>query len=185
MELSNQIRRRGREGLMNKITTTQMEIALARHFNFRQNLIVPNVSWGLYINRTVLHECDLLILTKSNYLWEVEIKVSKSDLIVDKKKIHGHRNCNIKRFYFAIPEYLGNCIEHIPERAGIIIVREDVRLVQGMTVNACRQIRDPKIEKGYRLTGQEKLKVAMLGAMRIWSLKNKLVKLDSKLSDAG
>ena len=33
-----------------KITTLEMEIALANHFGFRKNLIVPNVKWGLNLN---------------------------------------------------------------------------------------------------------------------------------------
>lgn len=152
-----------------RITTLEMEIALAKHFNFRQNLIVPNVSWGLYMNQSVLHECDLLILTGSNYLWEVEIKVSKADLKADKKKIHGHYNRNIKRLYFAIPEYLEDSIEHIPERAGIISVKNNGRFF-------CKQLRKPRIDKGYQLTDKEKLKMAMLGSMRIWALKNRIIK---------
>ena len=51
-------------------------------FNYRANLIVPNISWGLG-----LHECDLLVLTSSGYATEIEIKVSKADLkvVVDAK----------------------------------------------------------------------------------------------------
>lgn len=159
---------------MDKLKTPEMEIALAQHFNYRQNLIVPNVSWGLYLNRQPLHECDLLVLTKSGYLWEVEIKVSKSDLIADKKKMHGHVNANIRRLYFALPHYLEDCIEHTPERAGIIIV----------TVGAagqlkCKQIRAPRNDRGYRLTDKEQYKMARLGALRIWALKNKIVEAEA------
>ena len=145
-----------------------MEVKLAKHFNYKQNLIVPNISWGLYLNHNTLHECDLLVLTTSNYLWEIEIKISKSDLIADKKKWHGHHNPNIKRLYFAIPEYLKDCIEHIPDRAGIIIVKNKYR---------CEQIRKPRIDKGYQLTDKEKLKMAILGSMRIWALKKKIIKI--------
>lgn len=41
------------------MTCTQIETLVARKWNFRQNIIVPNVSWGLKI-----HECDLLIASK-------------------------------------------------------------------------------------------------------------------------
>ena len=156
---------------MDKITTIEMEFYLANYFNYRQNLIVPNISWGLYLNHNTLHECDLLVLTGSNYLWEIEIKISKSDLIADKKKRHGHYNQNIKRLYFAIPEYLKDCIEHIPERAGIIVVDKKSKY------NKCEQIRKPKTNKGYQLTDKEKLKMAMLGSMRIWGLKKKIIKM--------
>jgi hypothetical protein len=56
------------------LKTAEMEVELGRYFNYRQNIIVSNVSWGLGI-----HECDLLIITKSGYATEVEIKVSLSD----------------------------------------------------------------------------------------------------------
>ena len=63
------------------ITTTEMEVALAHYLNMRVNLIVPNISWGMFI-----HECDLLVITPAGYMWEVEIKVSKQDLSRDSKK---------------------------------------------------------------------------------------------------
>jgi hypothetical protein len=44
-----------------------IEIAVARHFNPRQKLIVPNVSWGLGFH----YELDLLVVTQSRYAWEV------------------------------------------------------------------------------------------------------------------
>ena len=155
--------------------TIEMEIALAKYFGVRkQSLIVPNVSWGLYLNFEDLHECDLLILTKTGYLWEVEIKISKADLIADKKKIHGHHNSNIKRLYFAIPEYLACDTEHIPERAGIIIVSKKRTRVY------CTTIREPKNQKGYKLTDKEKFQFARLGTMRSWTLKKNLLKERNK-----
>lgn len=44
------------------IDTLDMEVAVMEHFGVRQNLIVPNVWWGMGLN----HECDMLVLTKSN-----------------------------------------------------------------------------------------------------------------------
>lgn len=64
-----------------KITTLDMEIVLMEYFGVNRNIIVPNVSWGLN-----LHECDLLIFSKSGYATEVEIKISKQDLLKDKNK---------------------------------------------------------------------------------------------------
>jgi hypothetical protein len=151
-----------------QITTPEMEIAIANHFGFRKNLIVPNVKWGLLLNGKPMHECDLLILTKSRYLWEVEIKVSKADLIADKKKAHGHINSNVKRLYFALPHYIEDYIEHIPDRAGVILVNKP------RTRLSCKVVRPAKNEKGYQLSDKEVLKMAMLGAMRIWNLKQKL-----------
>ena len=152
---------------MLKLTTTEIEIRLAHYFNYRQNLIVPNISWGMNI-----HECDLLIIRKSGYGIEVEIKVSKADLIKDIKKSHHHHDKlgRISEFYFAIPDYLQNCIEFIPDHAGIIIVN---KTEYG---TSCRKFRDPKPNLTRRkFTDQEISKIGHLGSMRIWNLKRALI----------
>ena len=154
-----------------KIKTIEMEIALADHFKFFKNLMVTNVSWGLAPNGKYLHECDILLLTKSGYLWEIEIKVFKSDLINDKKKSHGHMNDSIKRLYFAIPDYIKDYEKHIPDRAGIIIIRRAKHSKRLF----CKIVRPATNQKGYRLNADERYKMATLGAMRVWNLKRKLI----------
>lgn len=157
------------------ITTPQMECALANYFNYRVNLIVPCVSWGMGI-----HECDLFILSQAGYATEVEIKISLADLKADAKKWHGHRSTRIKRLYFAFPLALGN--KHpvtitalVPERAGILYVREprkpgDDDWRQPKVIKS----REAVNQKTSRFTTTERYKVARLGAIRIWSLKRKL-----------
>lgn len=165
---------------MNKIKTIDMEISVMAFLNYRQNTIVPNVSWGLFI-----HECDLLILTKSGYLWEVEIKVDKYDLIKDKEKRHKHCNDKLRRLYFAIPDYLEDEISYIPERAGIILVntKNYRHFKQGMSYkHNCYLLRYPKENTTAKKVGSEEiLKIAQLGAMRIHTLKRKISKLDRTL----
>jgi len=145
-----------------KIKTPEMESAIATHFGIRANLIVPNISWGLGI-----HECDLLVLTASGYATEVEIKVSRGDLIKDKEKSHGHHSKKLKYLYFAIPDYLEDDIEHIPERAGILIVAWNK---DGDYLHV-RKKREPKLQFKYKFTDKERFEVARLGSMRIWGLK--------------
>lgn len=155
---------------MEKITTPEMETCLARFFNWRANLIVPNVSWGMGV-----HECDLLVCTKAGYLWEVEIKVSKADLKKDSLKWHEHRNDKIKHLFFAIPTYLQDCIELIPPRAGIITVApvSEERTWWGRV----KKIREPETNPAARpITDAQRYTLARLGAMRIWGLANRLVK---------
>jgi hypothetical protein len=125
---------------------------------------VPNVSWGL-----LFYECDLLVVTQSNYCYEVEIKTSRSDLKADLVKPHGHRSKKIRRLYFAIPDYMQKDIEFIPPRAGILIVSEPVINGYG---SRCKCIRDPENnEEARKLSDVERYQVARLGTMRIWSLK--------------
>lgn len=148
---------------MNYETANEIEIVVAEYFGIRRNLIVPNVSWGLFRRQ----ECDLVIMTPSNHLYEVEIKVSKGDLIADKKKIHGHINNRIRLLYFAIPEKLMQYTEHILERAGVLVVMKD---------GTVRKYREAEINtKATKASDKDRLQLLRLGAMRIWGLKKKLI----------
>lgn len=146
-----------------KLRCLDLEVAVAQRFNPRANLIVPNVSWGLF-----MHECDVLIVSRAGFATEIEIKVSKQDLIKDKEKSHGHKHSKISRLYFAIPSKLMPHIEHVPAHAGIIEVRHDLPAVI--------QRPAPLLNK-YKFTPAEMFQVARLGTMRIWTLKKKLAEV--------
>lgn len=142
---------------MNYETAGEIELRIVKYYGFRQNLIVPNVFWGL-----LNHEADLLILSKSNYLTEIEIKISKSDLIADLKKSHHHKSNIIKYLYFAIPEKLKEYINYIPEQAGIYIIEQNGKV---------NKLRNAKENVNLRkLKENEKYNMARLGTMRIWNL---------------
>ena len=146
-----------------------MEEAVARYFGIRQNIIIPNISWGFNI-----HECDLLIVRKSGHLLEVEIKISKSDLKNDVKKEHEHKDDRIRELWFAIPEYMEDCIEFVPERAGIIIVYMN----DWVKKYCCKTLRKAVINsKATKLYDNEKLLITRLGTMRIWGLKRKIINI--------
>lgn len=141
----------------------QIEHLIAQYFDPRRNIIVPNVWWGMGFK----HECDLLVLTKTGFAYEVEIKISRSDLKADLKKRTGHHSTKIRKLYFAIPERLKPCIDLIPERAGILVVHE-----HGTMPGAVRKFREAKsVETARRFTTEERIKLAELGTMRIWPLK--------------
>jgi hypothetical protein len=145
------------------MTTPQMEIILAKHFNPRTNLIVPNISWGL-----LNHECDLLVLTPSGHAYEIEIKISKGDLISDKKKRHKHKSHMISKLFFAIPKKLEPYTEYVPANAGILIVDDKYSTVKIK--------REAKSNNKYKFTDVERYKLARLGTLRIWGLKEKIEK---------
>jgi hypothetical protein len=148
-------------------TTKEIELKIAYHLGIRENLIVPNVSWGFNI-----HECDLLSISSKGYLTEVEIKISLSDLKKDKEKYHGHYDDRIKYLYFAIPAKLAKHIEYIPKRAGIFIITTKGRVYK---------IAKPKYnKKANPISDKDKYKIARLGALRIWKLKEKIIESKSK-----
>lgn len=143
---------------MNYETTDEMELALARYYEWKNLLAIPNIGYGLN-----LHECDLLIVSKSGYATEIEIKVSKSDLKVDMHKQHGHRSNRIKYLYFAVPEKLKDCISLIPERAGFMTVSNtgQISIIKDAETNInVKKFTDEEISKFYKL-----------GCIRIWHLR--------------
>jgi hypothetical protein len=150
---------------MNYETSLEIEIAVAGWFDYSKYVIVPNLHmYGDY-------ECDLVLLSKLGYLYEVEIKVSRSDLIRDKKKRKwgwSYMMHKTRKMWFAIPEILENAIAHIPEQAGVLSVNK---------FGYVTEVRKSKIDsKARKLSDRDQFKVARLGAMRIWKLKKALLK---------
>jgi len=152
---------------MNYETSAEIEIAIARFFDVRKNIIVPNVSHGMFG-----YELDLCIVSiTGRYATEVEIKISKADLKADSKKRHNHdRNGNyIKNLYFVMPDKMVGCEDLVPEGAGILFVNKK----GGVWV-----ARDPKSNKSAKKWDDQKLyKLARLGMFRVWNLKEKILKL--------
>jgi len=149
--------------LTTNIKTLDMEVYLMRHFDIRQNLIVPNISWGI---RGINHECDLLILRPSNWAIEIEIKVSKNDILNETKKTHNHESNKIRYLYFAVPAHLVDfALKTIPERAGLLSIRHW----------SVSEIRKPIVNKrATKFTMKDRLQLGRLGILRLYKLKRKL-----------
>lgn len=152
-----------------KLTVDEIQLALYNSgiWNKRQDIFVPNLSWGL-----LNHEADLVILTKSGYLTEVEIKRSWEDFKADFKKEHEHKDEHVYRFYYCIPESIKDkVISFLEERYELICPsvlcyteEGEIKITPGGWPNT----------GGRRLFIEEQLTVARLGCMRIWNLKEKL-----------
>ena len=167
--------------------TIDIEIAIIQHFNPRQNIVVPNVSWGLSNKEyKALHECDVLILSKTGYATEIEIKVSKADLLKDGDKRHGHTHNLIRRLYFAVPEELKEiALESIPTTAGLLVVENYEKVIYipwggSKTIPAVRvrHIREPQTNtSAVKWTDEQRHQLTRLGTMRILGLKEKIQRL--------
>lgn len=158
---------------MNYETTPEVEMAVVRYFGTRKNVVVPNVSWGMFG-----YELDLCILNcQSFYASEVEIKISKGDLKHDSKKDHHHdRNGNlIRQLWFAMPEKMRGCEEFVPENAGIMFVDRYGR------VTCARQPQINKLAKKW--TYENAFKLARLGTLRIWNLKEIIKQLYNRIKE--
>lgn len=155
--------------MRDKITARDVEFAAACAFDYRANIIVPNVAWGLGLR----YEADMVVLRASGWAEETEIKVSASDIVRDLSKRHSHDSKLFRRFWFAVPEALA---QHpmIPERAGILSVfknrygRYEAKVLRVARVN-------PDARK---LTDSERQKLLHLGCMRIWNLKQHIQKIE-------
>ena len=161
-----------------RLHSGHMELAVANLIGYRANTIVPNVSYGLYLN----HECDMLVLDSSNRFTEIEIKVSMSDLKADFNKTHGHKSKYISRLVYAIPETMLEKGRHIiPKKCGIIIVKWESCYHYNYDDNTQIEIGGYWKARWERMVRHNKQieeipksiinKFYQLGCMRIWSLK--------------
>jgi hypothetical protein len=140
-----------------------MEVAVAKLFCYRKNIIVPNVSWGWGLR----HEADLIIVDQNNKATEVEIKISLSDLKADFKKGHTHESNRISRLIYAIPhELLDKSLDIVPKTAGIITVKWNA---YRYCAEWYRTVKHDKNKKP--LSDRDLVALTRLGCMRIWSLK--------------
>ena len=160
------------------MNTSEMEKLIYWYFKDRSLVIVPKISgnnWW-FDSETMLwknivnHECDMLIVSKNQYLTEVEIKISLSDLRADFKKEHQHKDENIKNFYYAFPEEMKEkAIKLIPEKAGILIAVKK-HLNSGYEYRDIECYRKPKINKEAKPINDIVLsRIYRLGYLRYWN----------------
>ena len=143
------------------------DLIVSKEGGVRKNLCVPNVSWGMNID----YEADLLIITKSGYCTEYEIKRSYSDFLADMKKDKcAHKALWVYKFFYVIPLGIKDKVLKYFEDKGeeppaIICYSEDKRL------SCCGGF--PYVKGGRKMFLEEILKVARLGTLRYWNLRNK------------
>lgn len=153
--------------------TAEVEAAVVwQRLRPRTNIVVANVSWSFF----PWHEADLIRVTPAGYGTEVEIKVTKADLIADKVKSRWTKPFPklIREMYFAGPLELEDAmLEHVPPLAGIIVVEK--RIVNEGEPNAyplyvAKVIRRPETNKAARKwTPDEQQKLLRLAYLRYMS----------------
>ena len=119
------------------MTEKEMQLTLGKHFGI-QYICIPNVLMtGEYRpeiekleslkKSSKMYEADLIYITKSGYLTEVEIKIDINDFRNDFKKKIYHSSSMVSALYYAFPEvlykkYEDEIRERVEEIAGIITV---------------------------------------------------------------
>jgi hypothetical protein len=153
---------------------TEQEVAYALTYSanspffIRNHMVVPNVFWGLDFS----YELDLLSVSRNGFGTEIEIKVSRHDLIRDREKMHGHSDPRIRQLYFAGPQELeADLLQYAPERAGVITVygNGNSRRRYQCTIRRKAKIR----RTAWAFSEKEIIKLLRLGNMRYWKLLGK------------
>ena len=155
------------------MNTRDIEVKLAQYFEWQKNVICPCIK---YSGQWLFHECDLLVINNNGYATEIEIKVTKADLLAERYKSHKHQNEKIKYFYFAIdgdniPKDFA--LQNIPNEAGLFVLRtrKDWPMI-GMNGIIVDKERSALARKGcLPLTTQEINAVERVLAMRYWNLR--------------
>lgn len=162
------------------MTTKELEYAINKYYSESSKIITTNLTKN---SGVVSHECDVVVVTKSYYLLEFELKISKLDLKKDFQKKHSHECDNIKKTFFVVPEELEDWIELIPERFGVIIVNKKTRIDKSgktpleKTYYPLRFVREAQTnKKAKKLTNENFIKICGLASMRYWTAKENELK---------
>lgn len=147
------------------LSVKQIQLAIynSKIWNTRTDIFIPNVSFGL-----LEYEADLIIMSNTGYLTEIEIKRSIEDLKADFKKKHTHNDEKIYRFFYCIPESIKiNAIELFKEKNinPAILIYDETGII-----TRCGGFSE---KGGRKLFIEEQLKLAKLGCFRFWNLLNK------------
>lgn len=158
-----------------KWTEERVATAIARTlFDWRKNVVVPNLSWGLGLG----WEIDLGVLSDAGWLTEVEIKVSLADFKKDAEK-YRHRleaspgfESKVRRKFFAMPHEInqkryGDGLRGtypIPEGYGLIVLSGSANGDRAAIVDEAKI--NPNARK---LRPDEQRDMLRLGYIRFWA----------------
>lgn len=161
-----------------KWTEERVAFAVAtKLFDWKRHIVVPNLSWGMGLG----FEIDLGILSSANWLTEVEIKVSLSDLRREGEKwrhkiapqLANVYQSKIRKRFIAMPLELWNKrynpslrteFPTIPEGVGVITVYGDM---YGDTAKIEKPALPDKAAR--KLTPDEREQMIRLGYLRFWA----------------
>lgn len=162
-----------------KLSIEQIQLAIYNTpflVNKRSDIVCPNLSWSM-----LPYEADMVIINKSGFMTEIEIKRSYEDLKADFNKKHHHDDERVYYFYYCLPisikdkaitflkqKYEGKSFIDSP---ALLFYDENGSIVEqnfGWKENRCKGV------KFRKLFIEEQLQIARLAQMRFWNLLNKI-----------
>ena len=171
--------------LKTKLSVQQIQLALRNSdlFDQRSSLIVPNVSWGM-----LPYEADLIGISKSGQVTEVEIKRSLSDLKADFKKRHRHDYECVTYFFYCVPESLVEkakkaIFENEQSRVFVPIKESQCPALLYYDEKGCIHHTDFGTAKrfGYHQTNdKDKVDAGRLASLRYWNLLEKTIEPEDR-----
>jgi hypothetical protein len=161
------------------LTAERIAAVLARN-TFEGDLVCPNCYW-------TGHEADLLVVHASLRLIDVEIKISRSDLVADRKKrkwwaswpVETGRVGDVPRrwppriwkHYYAMPAHVWRreLAAEIPPDSGVLAVEADV--VMGRQVYRVAAVKRAKpCRDAEQIGASDAVKIARLASLRYWDV---------------
>ena len=158
--------------MMNAWSERGIAAFLSRHTFRRRHLVVNNCSWPG-------SECDLIVVTKSLHLIEVEIKVGRADLRADASKDKWFDRdwrsrqrtprqwpLRVWKHYYALPRYIWtpDLADALPPMSGVLLLGEhddgNVFVEHARRAKPCRDAK--------RLTAEQVVDLARLVTLRLW-----------------
>lgn len=167
-----------------KWTESQIARELSTRFFDRKHLVmVPNCNW-------TGHEADILAITNSLRLIDIEIKISRSDLKADAKKdkwwehpsfawgeprpdpVAREHPPKVWKHYYALPAdiWTKELEQHLPNKSSGVLLLKEGR--EGLHITCFRQAKPAK--DAYRLQPVEAINIARLASLRMWEAYRKL-----------
>ena len=185
------------------LSVAQIQLALHNSglWNKRSDIMVPNLSWGL-----LPYEADFVVLSKSGYLTEVEIKRSWADFKADFNKSHRHDDERIYHFFYCVPvaifpkvkDFLVERLKMEMETTRNNVLNMDDKTKEVFLKNILNHPKLPAVltfdeygnvkAAGFGYSGayrnncrklfiEEQLQVARLGCLRYWKQQDSIVEL--------
>jgi len=135
-------------------------------FYCRRYVVIPNLSWG-FLN----HEADLIALSTSKILHEIEIKVSVADMKAELKKKHIHGDQRVSALWYAVQSEIAEQVKPmLPDRAGLVAVSVRYSSDWGRNVFVTKILKRPRLKNPtYKISAKEEYQLLRLGVMRMWS----------------
>lgn len=153
------------------MTEGAIAMAIAEYYGLRSLILVNNCNCFL----SVWGEADLLHVTNSGYLEEIEIKTSVSDfkrefVFNSKKRKHeflqNSPRSNTRRFYIAMPESVYKQVsELVPSYAGVFVINNDE------THKALKVKNAKDFKQAGALKPDQIRSLAAMACSRLWNLK--------------